>query len=300
MSPRAWVLFVALSVVWGIPYLMIKVAVDGGLHPAVVVSLRCGLGAAVMLPFAVARGQLASLKGLWGWIPVFALAEIAVPFLLLTAAEIRLTSSLVGLLVAMVPLMAAVTSRLTGLEHHLGPVRIAGLLVGLLGVALLVGLDVRGGDLLGVLAVVVAAAGYVAGPFILETRLKQGGSFAVISAAMAVAALVTLPWAVIERPAVGEVPAEAWASVLGLGLICSALAFVLFFALVGEVGPARASVITYVNPLVALLLGVWLLSEPVTAGVVVGFPIVLIGSYLATRRSRRAAAGPAARPVTAS
>jgi drug/metabolite transporter (DMT)-like permease len=287
-----------MAVVWGIPYLLIKVAVED-LHPAVVVALRCALGSLVLLPVVLARGGFAGLRGHWRWIAFFALIEITAPFLLLSFAEIRLSSSLTGLLVAMVPLLAALAARILGLDR-IGPRRAIGLLVGFAGVALLVGVDVRGGDLLAVLAVVGAAVGYAAGPIVLATRLRDVPSLPLTTAALAVAAVVVAPWAVVEWPSdTVAVPGEAWLSVAGLGLACSAVAFLVFFALIAEVGPARAAVITYLNPVVALALGAALLGEAVTLGMVVGFPLILAGSWLATsRRSARPAPADPAAPAT--
>lgn len=299
MSRRGWVLFITLSIIWGVPYLLIKVAVED-LHPAVVVALRCGLGAVLLLPIALARGGFAPLRGHWRWVAVFAVVEIAIPFLLLGFAEIRLSSSLTGLLVAMVPLMAALASRLLGLDV-IDRRRGLGLAVGFAGIALLVGVDVRGGDLLAVLAVFGAAVGYSAGPIILATTLRGVPALPVIVAALGLATVVVAPWALVERPAdPAAVDPLAWASVAGLGVVASAAAFLVFFALVAEVGPARASVITYLNPVVALALGVALLGEEITLGMVIGFPVVLIGSWLATSRRRVVAPQPEGAPVTAS
>jgi drug/metabolite transporter (DMT)-like permease len=284
-----------MAVVWGIPYLLIKVAVDE-LHPAVVVALRCALGSLLLLPVALARGGFEGLRGQWRWIALFALVEITAPFLLLSFAEIRLSSSLTGLLVAMVPLLAAVAARLVGLDR-IDARRAVGLLVGLAGVALLVGVDVRGGDLLAVLAVVGAAIGYSAGPIILATRLREVPSLPLTTVALALAAVVVAPWAVVERPAeVAAIGGTAWLSVVALGVVCSAIALLVFFALIAEVGPARAAVITYLNPVVALALGAALLGEAVTLGMIVGFPLVIAGSWLATssRSPRPAPATPAA------
>ncbi|MGF1663391.1 MAG: DMT family transporter [Kineosporiaceae bacterium] len=287
MSRRGWVLFLSMAVIWGIPYLLIKVAVEE-LHPAVVVAVRCALGSLLLVPIALARGGFGGLRGHWRWVVLFALVEITAPFLLLSFAEIRLSSSLTGLLVAMVPLLAAVAARLVGLDR-IDARRAVGLLVGLAGVALLVGVDVRGGDLLAVLAVVGAAVGYAAGPILLATRLRQVPSLPLTAVALALAAAVVAPWAVVERPPdPGAVTAEAWLSVATLGVVCSAVALLVFFALVAEVGPARAAVITYLNPVVALALGALLLGEAVTLGMIVGFPVILAGSWLATsRRSGR-------------
>jgi drug/metabolite transporter (DMT)-like permease len=293
------VLFIAMAVIWGTPYFFIKIAV-AELHPAVLVCLRCGLGALVLLPLAVSRGGFAGLRDRAGWVVLLALVEITAPFLLLSAAETRISSSLTGLLIAMVPLMAAVTARVLGLDRRLAGLRVVGLVVGFTGVALLVGLDVRGGDLLAVLAVLGAAMGYTAGPVIIATRLQHLPPLPVISAALAVTTVITAPWAIVERPdSVAAVPATAWWSVVALGVVASALAFVLFFALIGEVGPSRASVITYLNPVVALALGVWLLGEAVTVGMIIGFPLVLLGSYLATRRTEAPAGAPVVVPVRA-
>jgi drug/metabolite transporter (DMT)-like permease len=286
-----------MAVIWGIPYLLIKVAVDE-LHPAVVVALRCALGGLVLLPVVLARGGFAGLRGHWRWIVPFALIEITAPFLLLSFAEIRLSSSLTGLLVAMVPLLAALAARSVDLDR-IDARRAVGLLVGFAGVALLVGVDVRGGDLVAVLAVVGAAVGYAAGPIVLATRLRDVPSLPLAAAALALAAVVVAPWAVLERPDPAAVTGAAWLSVATLGVVCSAVALLVFFALIAEAGPARAAVITYLNPVVALALGATLLGEAVTLGMIVGFLLVLAGSWLATsRRSARAAEPTPAAPVT--
>ena len=285
MSRRGWALFVALSVIWGIPYLFIKIAVED-LSPAAVVFARTLLAALLLLPIAAGRRQLGPLLPAWGWLLVFAFVEVCAPFGLLTVAEQHISSSLTGLLVAAVPLIQALFSRLIGLADRIDGRRLVGLLVGLAGVAGLVGIDVRGGSLLAAGAVLLAAACYAAGPLVATLKLSHLPSLAVSAAAMGLSALAYAPFAVATRPArLGDVSAAAWASVAVLGVVCSALAFLVFFALLAEVGPSRTTVITYVNPAVAVLLGVLALGEPVTAGLVVGFPLVLLGSYLATRRS---------------
>ncbi|HVN11550.1 MAG TPA: EamA family transporter [Kineosporiaceae bacterium] len=286
MSRRGWALFVALSVIWGIPYLFIKVAVQD-LSPAAVVFGRTALAALLLLPLAAARRQLRPLLPAAGWLLVFALLEVCAPFGLLSVAEQHISSSLTGLLVAAVPLIQALISRLLGLGERLDAGRMVGLLVGLAGVAALVGIDVRGSNLLAALAVVLAAACYATGPLVATLRLAHLSSMAVSAVAMVVSAVLYAPLAWITRPAgrLDAVSPAAWAAVGVLGIVCSALAFLVFFALLAEVGPARTTVITYVNPAVAVVLGVLTLGEPVTAGLVLGFPLVLLGSYLATRRS---------------
>jgi drug/metabolite transporter (DMT)-like permease len=289
MSRRGWVLFIALSVIWGVPYLFIKVAVQD-LSPAAVVFSRTALAAVLLLPLAAARRQLRPLLTAWPWVLLFAAFEVGAPFGLLTIAEQRITSSLTGLLVATVPLLQALFSRVLGLGDRLDRGRMAGLLVGLAGVAALVGIDVRGSSVLAAIAVVLAAACYAAGPLVASLRLAHLPSLAVSAAAMGVTALAYVPFVRAGGPVrLGDVSPAAWGSVAVLGVVCSALGFLVFFALLAEVGAARSTVITYVNPAVAVLLGVLTLGEPVTPGLLVGFPLVLIGSYLATRRSVPAA-----------
>jgi len=283
VSRRGWVLFIALSVIWGVPYLFIKVAVEY-ISPAVLTSTRTGLAALVLAPLAIRGGQLRPLLARWRWVLAFALIEIAVPFGLLGAAEQRLSSSLTGLLVAGVPLIGAVLGVALRLADRIDRRRLIGLLVGFAGVAALVGIDLRGGDLLAAGAVLVAATGYALGPIIVDRRLSDLPSLGVTVAAMGLNGIGYLPWAVLTRPQ-HAVPVRVWGAVAVLGVLCSALAFLLFFALVAEVGPSRTTVITYLNPAVAVGLGVSVLGEPFTIGIAVGFPLVLLGSYLATRRT---------------
>jgi drug/metabolite transporter (DMT)-like permease len=296
MSRRGWALFVALSIIWGIPYLFIKIAVED-LSPAAVVFARTLLAALLLLPLAAARGQLRALAPAWPWLLLFALLEVCAPFGLLTVAEQHISSSLTGLLVAAVPLIQAVFSRVLGIADRIDGRRLVGLLVGFAGVAALVGIDVRGGSLLASGAVLLAAACYASGPLVASLKLSHLPSLAVSAVAMGLSALAYAPFAAVSQDGVAGVGAPAWAAVAVLGVLCSAVAFLVFFALLAEVGPSRTTVITYVNPAVAVLLGVLTLGEPVTAGLVVGFPLVLLGSYLATRRSVPAAPDAAAGAV---
>jgi drug/metabolite transporter (DMT)-like permease len=297
MTRRGWLLFATMGLIWGIPYLMIKVAV-GGLHPATLVFLRTALAALLLVPIAASRGQLRPLLPYWRPLLAFAAIEVAIPWLLLNTAETRLSSSLSGLLIAGVPLVGAVLAWATGGER-LGPVRILGLLVGLAGVAALVGLDLHVGDAWALLEIAGVAIGYAVGPWILARYLAGLPGLGVIAVGLGVTALGYLPFALTHLPA--HVPdRKVVGSVLVLAVVCTALAFVLFFALIAEVGPVRATVITYINPAVAVTLGVLLLHEPFTLGIAVGFALVLTGSVLATRRSReRTVTEPEPEPVAA-
>ena len=283
MSRRGWALFISLGVIWGLPYLLIKVGVES-LSPFVVVFARVFIGAAILLPIAFFTGQLSKLKGHWRWVFIFAIVEMTFTFLALTWAEQRISSSLAALLISTVPLTAAIIARAMGLDSRLSGMRLVGLGVGFAGVAVLVGLDVSGGDLLSVAAISITVLGYALGPIIVDRKLSSAPSVAVIAASLTINALIYAPFAWLTWPT-EPVPAIAWWSIVALGAVCTAGAFIIFFALIAEVGPARTTVITYVNPGVAVILGVLILGEPLTPGIVIGFPLVLAGSFLATRRA---------------
>jgi drug/metabolite transporter (DMT)-like permease len=287
MTRRGLILFCAMCVIWGIPYLLIRVAVRE-LTPATLVFARTAIGALVLLPLAAAQGGLRPLVPRWVPVLAFAGIEIALPWVLLSHAETRLSSSLTGLLVAGVPLVGVVIARTTGGRDRLAPVNLAGILLGLAGVAALVGLDLGGASALPLVEVAIVVVCYATGPVILARYLGDLSSLGVIAVSLGVCAVVYSPVAAIQRP--GEVPSAAViASVLVLAIVCSALAFVLFFALIAEIGPVRSTVITYVNPAVAAVLGVAILGESFTVGMGVGFALILAGSFLVTRTARRAA-----------
>jgi drug/metabolite transporter (DMT)-like permease len=270
-----------MSLIWGIPYLLIRVAVRE-LSPPTLVFARTFPAAALLVPIAHFRGQLRPVLARWRWILLFAVVELAVPWLLLSRAEQHLPSSTAGLLIASVPLIAAVIYRLIPHNDPLDRRRLLGLVVGFGGVAILVGFGLGHSDLLAVCEVAVVAVGYSLGPLIISRQLADLPSLGVISAAMTVTALGYAPFALTRLP--HHVTAEVGASVLTLAFVCTALAFVLFFELIAEVGPARSTVITYANPAVAVLLGVTILGEAFTTGIAVGFPLIIAGSVLATRR----------------
>ncbi len=288
MSRKGWVLFLALSVIWGTPYLFIRIAVEH-VEPSVLVALRVGMAALLLLPIAAARGQFRGIRRYLPWIALFGVVEITGPFLMLGYAETALPSSTTALLIAGVPIVAALLARSFGLDRRLGITRIAGLAIGISGVAVLVGLDIPGDQWWAVGAAGVTVVGYALGPIVISTRLADAPPLAVISLALAMNALIYAPLAWIQRPT-EAVPASAWWSIITLGILCTAIAFLIFFALVAEVGPSRMTVITFLNPAVAITLGVVLLAEPITWGLLIGFPLVLLGSYLATRPDRNPAA----------
>jgi len=280
MSRRGWLLFIAMSVIWGTPYLLIRVAVRD-LSPATLVFARTLPAALLLIPLALRRGHLRPLLRRWGWVVVYTVVEIALPWLFLSRAEEHLTSSVAGLLVATVPLVAVLLYRVVSpSSERITRRRLVGLFVGFAGVGALVGIDLRGTDLTAVAEMAVPAVGYALGPLIISRRLSDLPSLGVVSASVALTALAYAPAALARPPA--HVSLEVIGAVAGLAFVCTALAFLLFFALIAEIGPARSTVITYLNPAVAVLLGVVLLGEHFTTGVAVGFPLILVGSYLAT------------------
>ena len=282
MTKRGAILFLSLGLIWGLPYLLIKVSVEY-LSPEVIIFLRVLLAAMILMPVVIKRGYLRQLKGHWKWVFVFAIVEITFPFGALTFAELRLSSSMTGLLIAAVPIVSAIFAWRLGIDDRITGMRVAGLAVGILGVASLVGFDLTGGELLSASLLIITVIGYALGPIIVSQKLSTAPALAAIAMATAINTIIYAPFAFISRPT-ETVPLNVWLAVAVLGAVCTALAFILFFSLVAEVGPARTTVITYINPAVAVILGVIVLSEPITLGLVVGFPLILIGSFLATRK----------------
>jgi drug/metabolite transporter (DMT)-like permease len=288
VTRRAAVLFLGLGVAWGIPYLLIKVAVDE-ISPAQLVLARTGLAALILMPIALARGAVRPLLPRWHWLLMFTAVEIAVPWVLLGSAETRLPSSTTGLLIAAVPLAGLAIAFATGRAERLTPSAWAGLALGIVGVTALVGLDVGGSDLGAVGEVGVVVVGYAAGPAILSRALEGLPGIGIMASALTITALVYVPVVLVGDGGPGALPSGKviW-SVVTLAAICTAAAFMLLFALVSEVGPVRATTITYLNPAVAVVAGALVLDEPVTVWTVIGFALVVTGSYLVNRGGRPA------------
>jgi drug/metabolite transporter (DMT)-like permease len=283
VSTSAWGRFALMTALWGIPYLFIKIAVDDGVPPVFVAWSRVVLAAVVLLALARRAGLLGSLRGRHLPLIAYALAEIVVPVPLIAIGERHVASSLTAIIIAAAPLFAALLALRFDREERATGRRLAGLVVGLAGVVALVGIDVGGhsDELLGAGAVLVAALGYAVGPMVLKRRLADLDPRATMGAALLVAALVLTPFAAADPPR--EVPpAGAIIALVVLGLVCTAAAFVVFGALIAEVGPGRALVITYTTPVVAVALGVALLDEHLGAGAVAGLLLILAGSWLST------------------
>jgi drug/metabolite transporter (DMT)-like permease len=284
VSRRAVLLFLALGVAWGIPYLLIKVAVEE-LSPAELVLARTALAALILMPIALTKRAVRPVLLRWRWLLVFTCVEIAIPWVFLGSAETRLPSSTTGLLIAAVPLVGVLLAFVTGRAERLSGTAWLGMAMGVAGVAALVGLDVAGSDLGAVAEVGVVVVGYAMGPAILARPLQGLPGIGIMASALTITALMYVPIVLIGDGVPSAMPsANVVASVIVLAVICTAAAFMLLFALVNEVGPVRATTITYLNPAVAVVAGALILDEVVTVWTVVGFVLVVAGSYFVNRR----------------
>lgn len=283
MTRRGLLLFSALGVIWGIPYLFIKVAV-AELTPEILVLGRSLLAALILLPLAAYRRELAPVLRKWRPLAAFALVEIVLPWYFLGSAEMSLPSSTTGLLLAAVPLAAVGVAFVFGRRDRITAVNALGIVIGMLGVAAIVGLDLGGSDLGSVAKLLIVVVGYALGPAILARWMSDLPGVGVMACALALSALVYLPVVAITGGWPRSVPSfPVVGSVIVLAVVCSALAFVVMFALVAEIGPIRMTAITYVNPAVAVIAGAIVLSEPITVWTIVGFALILIGCALVTR-----------------
>lgn len=284
MTARGWLLFATASVVWGVPYFFIKVAVDDDMPPALVAWSRVVLGAAVLLPLAMRRGALSGLEGRWRAICAYAACEIAVPFTLIAIGEQHVSSSLTAILISSMPLLVALLSVHFAPEDRPTGLRLVGLLIGLGGVIALLGIDVAGSsdELLGAGLILVATLGYAIAPMIVQGRLADLDPLVPVAVSLGIAGIALTPAAILFPPE--HTPSlEALGSIVVLGVVCTAFGLIVFFRLIAEAGASRAAVITYVNPLVAVLLGVLVLDERLGATSVLGLGLILAGSWLATR-----------------
>jgi len=284
MSRRGLVLFGLMSVIWGIPYLFIRIAV-AEISPATLVLGRTAIAAAILLPIALARVDLRPILARWRWIVAFTVVEIAIPWVMLGSAEQHLSSSLTGILIAGTPLVGTLFALATGGADRLSRAGVVGLAIGFVGVAAIVGGDLGTSDVTAFLQVAVVVVGYAVGPAILARRLDGLSSVGVMSISLALCAIAFVPIGASQWPS--AVPStNVLISVVVLAVVCTAAAFLVFAALIDEIGPVRATVITYINPAVAAVLGVLVLREAFTLPMAVGFALVLLGSTLATRRPR--------------
>jgi drug/metabolite transporter (DMT)-like permease len=283
MTRRAWILFASVSLIWGVPYLFIKVALDEGASPMLIAWGRVAIGAALLLPIAWKLGYLDGLRSKTRPLVAFSIAECGLPWWLIPLGEQQVSSSLAAILIASLPLVTALLAFRIDHSERVRGLRLVGLFIGLAGVVLLLGIDVggRGSEILGALAILGATLCYATGLFIVKRHFSDVNPIGAVAVALAISTVILAPAGLSSIPG-SEVSGGAVASIVVLGAVCSALALILFFNLIADVGATRASVITYVNPAVAVLLGVALLDEGLGPAAVAGMLLILAGSWLST------------------
>jgi drug/metabolite transporter (DMT)-like permease len=279
MSRRAWAAFAAVAILWGVPYLFIRIAV-GEVSPVFIAWVRLVIAAGVLLPFAASRGSLRAAFARWRWVLLLGAYYMAVAWTLIPLAERTLPSSLTAIIIACVPMTVAL---INFSRERPSPPRIAGLVIGFAGVAGLVGLDigVQPSQLFAVGSLLVVVVCYASGPVMTSRKLSGIDPAAISALAAAFAAALLTPIVAFQLPS--RVPSlEVLASLAVLGFLCSALALAVWFFLIQQAGPGRATIVIYINPLVAVLAGVVVLSEHINIVSVAGMVLILTGSWLAT------------------
>jgi drug/metabolite transporter (DMT)-like permease len=285
MSRRAYFHFAVSGLFWGIPYLLMKVAVRD-FEPAVIVCGRVLIGAAILIPLAIQQKVLMDAIRGWRYVLPYAIFEMMIPWILITNAEKKISSGLAGLLVATVPIWSTIFASLAGDKTVWHSKRLVGIAVGFAGLVGLVGYESIFGetDIISILMMLVAAISYSFAVNMISIKLPEVSGIAINGVAMFITAVAYAPLMIMQWPAANTVSTESALSLLALGIFCTALAFISFFIVMKEIGPARASIGTYVNTAVAVVLGVIILSEPLTLGIIIGLPLVMIGSFLASRK----------------
>jgi drug/metabolite transporter (DMT)-like permease len=285
MSRRAYFHFAVTGVLWGIPYLLMKVAVRD-IPPTVIVCGRVLIGAAILIPIAIHQKVLIDAIRNWRYVLPYAFFEMMIPWILITNAEKKISSGLAGLLIATVPIWSTIFASMTGDKTVWHSKRLAGILVGFVGLIGLVGYEsiIGSSDPLSIAMMLVTAMSYSYATNMISQKLPNVSGIAINAVAMIFTAIAYAPLMIVQFPEAGTVSKEAALSLIALGVFSTALAFISYFIVMKEIGPARASVGTYVNTAVAVVLGVLILSEPLTIGIMIGLPLVMIGSFLASRK----------------
>ena len=277
--------FILVGFLWGVPYLFMRVAVREW-DPSVVVFGRVVIGAAILFPIAIRRGVVKETLRGFKWILAYALFEMCGPWYLITHAETKINSGLAGLLVATVPIWSTIYSSLAGDKTVWQAKRLLGIVVGFIGLVLIVGIETISGaaDAFSVFQTVLAAILYSTAMAIILKGMPNGDGVAINAIAMTITAIIFAPAALNNLPE--QMPSfNATASLIGLGVLSTGLAFMIYFGLIKVIGQARGSLVTYLNTAFAVVLGVVILGEPLTIGIITGLPLVLLGSYFASRKS---------------
>ena len=284
MSRKGWALFALVGVLWGVPYLFMKVAVEELSTPVIVFS-RLLIGAVVLVPLALYEKTLRPALKYWKYIALYAIAEMVIPWSLITNAQKDLSSGVVALLVATVPIWATLFAHHTGDSTAAHRTRIFGIALGLIGIVFLVGFESLNdvGNIRALIQVLIASASYAYAVNMITRKAPETSGVAINGIAMALSTVIFAPFAFTHLPS--QMPSsKAILATIGLGVICTALAFWVFFIVLKEIGAARASLVVYPNTAVAVVLGILLLDEQLTLAIAIGLPMVLLGSYFASRK----------------
>ena len=283
MNTRAKIAFAAISILWGIPYLLIKIAVDAGITPAFLAWSRVVMGALILLAVSDRKGLAEIVRERWKWIALFALVEIVIPFPLMAVGEQHVDSSVAAILIAAAPLFVALLALRFDHTERVGGWRLAGLLIGLAGVVMFVGIDFAGrsDELLGALAILVCAFFYAVGPMVLKKKLADLDPRSSMGISLVFGAVMLTPLVALDPPQAVPSAAGIW-SVIGLGVLCTAAAFVAYGVVIAESGAGRALVVTYINPVIAIGAGMLVRGERPGVGAVIGLVLILTGSWIAT------------------
>jgi drug/metabolite transporter (DMT)-like permease len=283
VNTRAKIAFAAISILWGIPYLLIKIAVDAGISPAFLAWGRVVMGAVILLAISDRKSLGQIVRERWKWIALFALAEIVIPFPLMAVGEQHVDSSVAAILIASAPLFVALLALRFDHTERVGGWRLAGLLIGLAGVVMFVGIDFAGrrDELLGALTILVCAFFYAVGPMILKKKLSDLDPRSSMGISLVFGAVMLTPLVALDPPR--AIPSTVGiGAVVGLGVLCTAAAFVAYGIVIAEAGAGRALVVTYINPVIAIGAGMLVRGERPGAGALIGLVLILAGSWIAT------------------
>lgn len=284
-----WLLFVLLGFFWGSSYLFIKIGVDAGLPPFMLITLRLLIGFLLLASVvAAAREPLPRNPRTYGHLLVMGAVNIAIPFSLITWAELTVDSALAAILTAPVPLFVIIIAAIFLRDERITINRVAGLVVGFVGVAILVGFDpatMEAGDLAGELALLGATLSYACGAVYARRNIQ--GLRPMIPAVFQVGfalVMTTLLTFAFERPFEVAIQPQAWLAVIWLGLLGSGLAYLVFFRILGRWGATRTSMVAYILPVFGISLGALVLNEPVDARLLLGTGLVIGGVALVNSR----------------
>jgi drug/metabolite transporter (DMT)-like permease len=300
-APIDWLLFILLGFLWGSSYLFIKIGVEAGLQPFTLVAGRLLIGFVLLaVVVAVAREQLPRNVRIYGHLAVMAVFSVALPFCLITFAEQSTDSTLAAILNASVPLFVILIAAAALADERITAPRVAGLVVGFIGVAILVGFDpgvLAGTDVVAVLALIGSSISYATGA--VYARRYAHGLRPMIPAMfqVGIAMLMTGTLALIfEQPITIPGRFDAILAVVWLGLLGSGTAYLVFFRLLREWGATRTSLVAYLLPVFGIVLGAAVLQEHVDARTILGTALVIGGIALVNARElpwRRGAAAAA-------